>query len=78
MNILITLSIEYFLRNKLIKKRICCLCFITYMGHLNLGNILFMFHHIYGTFKFREFGAAASNDDDSIVISHHNQHFEVL
>ncbi len=30
------------------------------MGHLNLGNILFMFHHIHGTFKFREFGAAAS------------------
>ncbi len=34
---------------------------MTYKGHLNLGNILFMFHHIYGTFKFREFGAAASN-----------------
>jgi hypothetical protein len=78
MNILITLSIEYFLQNKLIKKRIFCLCFITYMGHLNLGNILFMLHHIYGTFKFREFGAAASNDDKSIVISHHSQHFEVL
>jgi hypothetical protein len=31
------------------------------MGHLNLGNILFMFHHLHGTFKFREFGAAASN-----------------
>jgi hypothetical protein len=31
------------------------------MGHSNLGNILFMFHHIHGTFKFREFGAAASN-----------------
>jgi hypothetical protein len=31
------------------------------MGHLNLGNILFMFHHIHGTFKFREFGAAASS-----------------
>ncbi len=31
------------------------------MGHLNYGNILFMFHHIHGTFKFREFGAAASN-----------------
>jgi hypothetical protein len=30
------------------------------MGHLNLGNILFMFHHIHGTFKFREFGAAVS------------------
>jgi hypothetical protein len=31
------------------------------MGHLNLQNILFMFHHIHVTFKFREFGAAASN-----------------
>jgi hypothetical protein len=31
------------------------------MGHLNLGNILFMFHHIHGTFKFRDFDAAASN-----------------
>jgi hypothetical protein len=31
------------------------------MGHLNLGNIMFMFHHIHGTFKFREFCAAASN-----------------
>jgi hypothetical protein len=61
MNILIILSIEYFLPNKLFKKRIFCLCFITYMGHLNLRNILFMFHHIHGTFKFREFGAAASN-----------------
>ncbi len=30
------------------------------MGHLK-GNILFMFHHIHGTFKFREFGAAAFN-----------------
>jgi hypothetical protein len=53
MNILITFLIDYFLPNKL--------CFITYMGHLNLGNIMFMFHHIHGTFKFREFGAAASN-----------------
>jgi hypothetical protein len=61
MNILITLLNEYFLPNKLFKKRIFCLCFITYMGHLNLGNILFMFHHIHGTFEFREFGAAASN-----------------
>ncbi len=34
------------------------------MGHLNLGNILFMFHHIHVTFKFREFGAAASNTCD--------------
>jgi hypothetical protein len=33
------------------------------MGHLNLQNILFMFHHIHVTFKFREFGAAASNND---------------
>jgi hypothetical protein len=32
------------------------------MGHLNLGNILFMFHHIQGTFEFREFGADAFND----------------
>jgi hypothetical protein len=63
MNILVTLLIEYFLPNKLFKKRIFCLCFITYMGHLNLRNILFMFHHIHGTFKFREFGAAASNCD---------------
>ncbi len=63
MNILITLLIEYFLSNKLFKKRIFCLCFITYMGHLNLGNILFMFHHIHGTFKFMEIGAAASNID---------------
>jgi hypothetical protein len=31
------------------------------MGHLNLRNILFMFHHIHVKFKFREFGAAASN-----------------
>ncbi len=31
------------------------------MGHLNLENILYLFHHIHGTFKFREFGAAASN-----------------
>jgi hypothetical protein len=31
------------------------------MGHLTLGNILFMFHHTHGVFKFREFGAAASN-----------------
>jgi hypothetical protein len=61
MNILITLLIEYFLQNKLFKKRILCLGFITYMGHLNLGNILFMFHHIHGTFKFREFSAAATN-----------------
>jgi hypothetical protein len=57
----VTLSIGYFLPNKLFKKRIFCLCFITYMGHLNLGNIPFMFHHIHGTFKFREFCAAASN-----------------
>ncbi len=49
------------LPNKLFKKRIFCLCFITYMGHLNLRNILFMFHHIHVTFKFRDFGAAASN-----------------
>jgi hypothetical protein len=61
MNNLITLLIEYFLPNKLFKKRIFCLCFITYMGHLNLGNILFMFHHRHGTFKFREFSATASN-----------------
>jgi hypothetical protein len=61
MNILITLSIEYYLPNKTFKKRIFCLYFITYTGHLNLGNILFMFHHIHGTFKFWEFGAAASN-----------------
>jgi hypothetical protein len=31
------------------------------VGHLNLENILFMFHHIHVTFKFREFGADASN-----------------
>ncbi len=31
------------------------------MGHLNLRNILFMFHHIHVTFEFREFGVAASN-----------------
>ncbi len=31
------------------------------MRHLILGNILFMFHHIHGKFKFREFGAAVSN-----------------
>ncbi len=31
------------------------------MGHLYLGNILFMFHQIHGRIKFREFGAAASN-----------------
>jgi hypothetical protein len=31
------------------------------MGHLNLGNILFRLHHIRGTFKFKEFGAAAPN-----------------
>jgi hypothetical protein len=31
------------------------------MGHLNLWNVLFMFHHIHVTFKFREFGAAASD-----------------
>jgi hypothetical protein len=31
------------------------------MGHLNLRNSLFMFHHIHVTFKFREFGEAASN-----------------
>jgi hypothetical protein len=62
MNILITLLIEYFLPNKLFKKGIFCLCFITYIGHLILGNILFMFHHIHGTFKFRKFGAAASNN----------------
>jgi hypothetical protein len=49
------------LPNKLYKKRIFYLCFITYMGHLNLWNILFMFHHIHETFKFREFDAAASN-----------------
>jgi hypothetical protein len=31
------------------------------MGHLNLGDILFMFHHIHGTFKLREFSATAFN-----------------
>jgi hypothetical protein len=61
MNILITFLIEYFLPKKLFKKRIFCLCFIKYMGHLNLGNTLFMFHHIHGIFKFREFGGAAPN-----------------
>jgi hypothetical protein len=35
MNILITSLVEYFLPNKLFKKRIFYLCFITYMGHLN-------------------------------------------
>ncbi len=34
-------------------KREYFVCFITYMGHLNLWNILFMFHHIHVTFKFR-------------------------
>ncbi len=42
------------------KENILCM-FITYMGHLNLQSILFMFHHIHVIFKFREFGAAASN-----------------
>jgi hypothetical protein len=37
------------------------------MGHLNLGNIMFMFHHIHVTFKFREFGAAASNRQVSFM-----------
>jgi hypothetical protein len=67
-NILITLLIKYFLPNKLFKKRIFCLCFITYMGHFNLGNILFMFHRIHGTFKFREFGAAASNKHQGFAV----------
>jgi hypothetical protein len=44
------------------------------MGHLNLRNIQFMFHHIHVTFKFREFGAAASNYDgrfnDPLFIAH--------
>ncbi len=53
--------VMYVLPNKLFKKRIFCLCFITHMGHLNLWNILFMFHHIHVTFKFKEFGAAVSN-----------------
>ncbi len=61
MNILITLSIEYFYQTNYSKRKIFCLCFITYMGHLNFGNILFMFYHIHGTFNFWEFGAAASN-----------------
>jgi hypothetical protein len=61
MNILITLPVEYFLPKTLFKKIIFCLCFITYIGHLNLGNILFMFCHIHGTLKFREFGAAVFN-----------------
>ena len=61
MNILITILIEYSLPNKLFKKRIFCFCFITYMGHLNVGNIMFMFRHKHGTFEVREFGAAASN-----------------
>ncbi len=55
-------SVIYVLPNKLSEKRIFCLCFITYMGHLNLQNILFMFHHIHVTFKYREFVAAASNN----------------
>jgi hypothetical protein len=48
------------LTKQIIQKEIFCLCFIAYMGHLNLQNILFMFHHIHVPFKFREFGAAAS------------------
>jgi hypothetical protein len=61
MNILITLSIEDFLSNKLIKKRIFYLCFITYMGHLNLGNILFTLHHIHGSFS--NYGSGCNKDN---------------
>jgi hypothetical protein len=50
------------LTKQFFQKENICLCFITYMGNLSLGNILSMFHHIHGTFKFGEFGAAVSNE----------------
>ncbi len=49
------------LTKQIIQNENILLCLITYMGHLNLLNSLFLFHHIHVTFKFREFSAAAFN-----------------
>ncbi len=46
-----TQFVMYVLPNILFRKRIFCLCFIVYVGHLILWNILFMFHHIHVTFS---------------------------
>ncbi len=61
----VTPAIHYVcLTKQIIQKENILFIFITYMGHLNLRNILFMFHHIHATFKFREFSAAASNNKE--------------
>jgi hypothetical protein len=48
----VTTSIRYVcLTKQIIQKENILFMFITYMGHINLWNVLFMFHHIHGTFE---------------------------
>jgi hypothetical protein len=49
------------LTKQIIQKENILFMFYHIHGIFKFMNILFMFHHIHVTFKFREFGAAASN-----------------
>ncbi len=53
-------------RGRHVTTTICCVCLTKQI--IQKENIWFMLYHIHGTFKFREFGAAASNARSRIVI----------